>query len=112
MNRAWHDPRRITPEIRDGYLRAFRSMNWDRGMWEAARANRAPGLQRKLASLTTRTLVITGDDDRVVPVKQTERLARELPNASLTVIPDCGHIPQEEQPEALFDILMRFIETN
>jgi pimeloyl-ACP methyl ester carboxylesterase len=44
-------------------------------------------------------LVITGVDDRIVPTASSIRLERESPNASLVVIPQCGHLPQEECPE-------------
>jgi pimeloyl-ACP methyl ester carboxylesterase len=37
-------------------------------------------------------------------------MARELPGARLTVIPDCGHIPQEERPEAFMGVVTAFIE--
>ena len=43
-------------------------------------------------------LVITGDDDRIVPTDQSVRLAGALPNAELAVIPACGHVAHEEVP--------------
>lgn len=45
------------------------------------------------------TLVVTGDDDCWVPTQQSVRLASELPDAELAVIPECGHLPNEEHPE-------------
>jgi len=43
-------------------------------------------------------LVITGDDDRIVPTEQSLRLADSLPDAKLSVLPACGHLPHEECP--------------
>ncbi|NTW52603.1 MAG: alpha/beta hydrolase, partial [Chlorobiaceae bacterium] len=34
---------------------------------------------------------------------------RELPCAELLVIPDCGHLPQEEQPEAFVRGVQAFV---
>jgi pimeloyl-ACP methyl ester carboxylesterase len=55
--------------------------------------------------------VITGDDDRIVPTGQSVRLAEALPQADLVVIPNCGHVPQEECPDpflrALEDLLSK-----
>ena len=97
---AWHDPSRFTEEIWAGYTVPLRADNWDRALWELTRAGRGPDLAAQLSQLRVPTLVITGDDDRIVPTQQSIRLAGEIPGAKLVVIPECGHIPQEERPEA------------
>jgi pimeloyl-ACP methyl ester carboxylesterase len=109
LRRAWHDPSRIPPETRAAYTEPFHLCGWDDAMLALARANRPLDLPEHLSELTQPTLVITGDDDRIVPTKQTLRLAAELPRAQLVVIPDCGHIPQEERPEAFFQAIERFV---
>jgi pimeloyl-ACP methyl ester carboxylesterase len=35
--------------------------------------------------------VANGDDDRMVPTKNSYDLARRLPNSTLTIYPDAGH---------------------
>lgn len=40
-------------------------------------------------------LIVTGDDDRVLPTKGSVRLAREI-DAPVRVIEACRHLPQEE----------------
>jgi pimeloyl-ACP methyl ester carboxylesterase len=54
-------------------------------------------------------LVITGDDDRIVPTEQSVRLADELPNAELVVIAQCGHLPHEEQPDEFMRAVRDFL---
>jgi pimeloyl-ACP methyl ester carboxylesterase len=46
------------------------------------------------------TLLLWGKDDPWIPLAHGERLATVLPNARLTVIPECGHAPPEEHPDA------------
>jgi pimeloyl-ACP methyl ester carboxylesterase len=53
--------------------------------------------------------VITGDHDRIVPTKDSIRLAGELPNASLEVIGNAGHVPHEEQPRVFMEVVSSFI---
>ncbi|MCT7310180.1 alpha/beta fold hydrolase [Ralstonia nicotianae] len=36
-------------------------------------------------------LIVNGDNDRMVPTKNSEDLARRLPNSSLIIYPDAGH---------------------
>ncbi|MCX7839758.1 MAG: alpha/beta hydrolase [Anaerolineae bacterium] len=106
---AWHDPSKLTPEIWEGYAKPLRAENWDRALWEFTAASRPTDLRQRLSELTMPTLVITGDDDRIVPTEQSVRLARQLPNAQLVVIPSCGHIPQEECPEAFMRAVNEFL---
>jgi pimeloyl-ACP methyl ester carboxylesterase len=55
------------------------------------------------------TLVITGDDDRIVPTKDSLRLADEIPNASLALIKEAGHVPHEEQPQVFMEAIRTFL---
>ena len=54
-------------------------------------------------------LVITGDDDRIVPSEYSLRLVEELPNATLDVIAESGHLPHEEQPNAFMQAIIKFL---
>ncbi|MFZ5918920.1 MAG: alpha/beta fold hydrolase [Chloroflexota bacterium] len=107
---AWHDPSRLTPEIWEGYKKPLQVENWDRALWEFTLASHSPNLEERLDELQMPVLVITGDDDRIVPTGQSVRLAGELPNAELVVIPDCGHVPHEECPESFLDAARAFLE--
>jgi pimeloyl-ACP methyl ester carboxylesterase len=108
LRRAWHDPSKITPEMIEGYWKPLRAQHWDKALWELTKASRASDLEERLDELTMPTLVITGDDDRVVPTEESIRLAEALPNARLDVISDCGHLPQEECPEAFMEAVTTF----
>jgi pimeloyl-ACP methyl ester carboxylesterase len=102
---AWHDPSKLTPEIWEGYTRPLRASNWDVGLWEFTRASRPLDLDRRLGELRMPVVVITGDDDRIVPTEQSIQLARDIPGAKLAVLPGCGHVPQEECPTAFLEAL-------
>ncbi len=56
------------------------------------------------------TLVIHGDEDQLIPLAEAERMARELPDAKLAVIPGAGHLPNLEQPELFDDAVREFLE--
>jgi len=44
-------------------------------------------------------LLVTGDDDRVVPTADTRALAALIDGSELVVLDAVGHIPHEEDPE-------------
>jgi len=55
------------------------------------------------------TQIIWGRQDRLIPCELGERLARAIPGAALDLVDQCGHCPQEEQPEATLAVLKRFL---
>jgi pimeloyl-ACP methyl ester carboxylesterase len=110
LGMAWHDPSKVTPDVIEGYRKATQAQDWDKGLWELTKANGDANLSARVGSVTQPVLVITGDDDRIVPTKDSIRLAGELPNAELVVIPQCGHTPQEECPEQWLEAVTKYIE--
>jgi pimeloyl-ACP methyl ester carboxylesterase len=109
LESAWHDPSLITDEIIAGYRYPLQSQNWDKALWELTVASRASDLEDRLSEIGHPVLVVTGDDDRIVPTEQSIRLASELPNAELSVFEACGHLPQEECPQAFLDAVLPFL---
>ncbi len=110
LDLAWHDPSKITPDIIAGYTIPLQAENWDRALWELTLASEDLDLASRLAELSVPALVITGDDDRIVLTAESIRLAGEIPGAELVVIPACGHVPQEECPEAFLHAVRAFLD--
>jgi len=107
---AWHDTSRLSPETIARYQKPLQVDNWDKALWEFTLASRSSDLMDRLAEFTLPVLVITGDDDRIVPTADSIRLAGELPNASLMVIPQAGHVPHEERPDLFMQAVNEFVE--
>lgn len=61
-------------------------------------------------SITMPTLIAWCDYDRIVPLKVGIKLRRTLPNSTLKIIEDCGHMPQEEQPETTLRLIETFLD--
>lgn len=110
LESAWHDPSKITPETVEGSTLPLQVENWDQALWEFTLASREAELEGRLDELDMPVLVITGDDDRVVPTEQSIRLAGEIPGAGLAVIPSCGHVPHEECPQAFLEVTRSFLQ--
>ena len=64
----------------------------------------------KLPTLKVPVRVIYGEQDRILPdVAETmARVARDLPQAEVTALPDCGHFLQEEAGPRIGEELARF----
>ncbi|MCL4547128.1 MAG: alpha/beta hydrolase [Bacteroidetes bacterium] len=61
-------------------------------------------------NIPTACLIIWGKNDLVLPVENGIRLSKELPNARLEIINECGHVPQEEKPGVTFKKIYAFIK--
>jgi pimeloyl-ACP methyl ester carboxylesterase len=70
--------------------------------WDAERVSREAHL------LTQPTLLVWGDTDREVPLADGEELHRNISGSRLVVFRDCGHLPQEEYPEAFTKLVSEF----
>jgi len=111
LKTAFHDPSKITPDIFEGYQKPLQAKNWDEALWQLTVASQESGLVERLSEFAMPILVITGDDDRIVPTEQSLRLADELPNAMLSVIPQSGHLPHEESPIEFMQAVTKFLST-
>lgn len=109
LDSAWHDPSRITPEMQEGYTKPLRAENWDRALWEMTLATDYPDLVMQLENVRMPVLIITGDDDRIVPTADSVRLAGAIPGAKLVVVPNSGHVAHEETPEAVMIAIKDFL---
>lgn len=109
INLAWHNPALLPLEMVEYYQKPFQVENWDRALWEFTLANHPTDLTERLGEIGLPTLVITGDDDRIVPTEDSLQLAGELPNASLEVITNSGHLPHEEQPQVFMEAVIVFV---
>lgn len=65
-----------------------------------------------LSAVRAPTLVIVGGQDNADFREMAERLARELPNAELVVIPGAGHLPSVDRPDATLELVKPFLDRN
>ena len=64
----------------------------------------------RLGELGAPTLILWGEQDAVLPREEQERRAAAIPNATLRVYPDTGHLVHWERPEWVVRDLEAFIE--
>ena len=90
--RVWDEPQRqASLSIRNGFLRFF-------GM-------QAPKLIRQIPALQMPTTVIWGEHDHIVPAQNGEARATLQPGATFHRIAGAGHLPHQERPAELLDVL-------
>jgi pimeloyl-ACP methyl ester carboxylesterase len=103
------EPGAISNERLDAYYESF---NTPAARGSVLATLRATVDTRPVAAQTsriqTRTLVLWGHKDRLLPASVGQRLAREVRGARFELL-DAGHAPQEERPRELADTVRRFL---
>lgn len=56
------------------------------------------------------TLVLVGMDDVRTPVALSEEMAAAIPKAELVTLAHCGHLPSLERPEAVTEVMRRWLQ--
>jgi pimeloyl-ACP methyl ester carboxylesterase len=67
-------------------------------------------LYKWLHRIDVPTLLLWGADDRLFPKEYAYAFQRLIPGSSVSIIPECGHIPQVEQRQAFVAALEGFLE--
>lgn len=69
-----------------------------------------PDQTATLARFTGPALVLMGEQDRLCPLDRHQQMQGLLRNSRLVVIPEAGHLPVLEQPEATTDALQAWLD--
>jgi len=60
-----------------------------------------PKFIRHLKRLKMPTMIVWGEEDKIVPVQQTEMWQKHIPHAEVRVFKGAGHIVHLDKPEAV-----------
>lgn len=75
------------------------------------RAVAAVDLRPRLHEIACPTLVVTGEDDVLVPPGLAGELVSGIGGARLVSLSRCGHMPMHEQPDRLAEAVIEFVES-
>jgi pimeloyl-ACP methyl ester carboxylesterase len=72
--------------------------------------SRKPAAYEQIATIRMPTLIIWGDQDRLIDVSNAGRFQRDIPGSRLLVIKGSGHVPMEESPREVIAALENFLQ--
>jgi len=109
---AYFDDSKIDQDEVDAYAAPLRTAAGKHAIIYSARQIVPDGLaeiSERYKTIELPTLILWCDHDRIVPLEVGLKLRRTLPNSTLRLVEDCGHMPQEEQPESMLKLLQDFL---
>lgn len=109
---AYFDDSKIDQDEVDTYAAPLKTAAGKHAIIYSARQIVPDGLaeiSERYKTIELPTLILWCDHDRIVPFEVGLKLRRTLPNSTLRLVEDCGHMPQEEQPESTLKLLQDFL---
>jgi pimeloyl-ACP methyl ester carboxylesterase len=87
----------------------------DRAFWRWNRIWLHPpfrewSIEEEIATIACPLLAVQGLDDEYGTLEQIRGIARRVPQARLLELPDCGHSPHRDQPDALIAAVRSFFQ--
>jgi len=103
------DRRQIEPALVDFYVRQARNRRWRGGFLHTIRGTKDHCVRDRLADVRQPTLVISGQEDRIVNPEEVRAAAGDLCQGQFLMIPRCGHAPQIEKARLINRLVVRFL---
>jgi len=69
-----------------------------------------PDSRPGLAAIRCPTLVLVGEGDELTPPALADEMAQRIPGSRLVKVPDSGHLSTLEQPEAVTNALVEWLD--
>jgi pimeloyl-ACP methyl ester carboxylesterase len=102
----------ITQERLDALSRPLNAADGHNSMLQTLRHWKADRVEHDANLINQPTLIVWGEQDVVIPIKNAYKLNRLILNSRLIVFPRCGHLPQEEASESLSGVIDDFCRGN
>ena len=79
------------------------------GFDDALRACLDYDFRDRLPEIRQPTLIVWGENDSIIPVKDAHEFERLIPDSRKLVMKDTGHIPMAERPATFNDVMIEFL---
>jgi pimeloyl-ACP methyl ester carboxylesterase len=113
LKQVMFDKKKVTDDVVEAYYTRLCTVNAIDVQVKTARSidfSREDFIETAIRKNGTKTLIIWGRDDEWIPLKTVGyRFRNDLVNSTISIIPECGHIPQEEHPEKTAALILDFI---
>jgi pimeloyl-ACP methyl ester carboxylesterase len=112
---AFHDAEKVTPQAVNEYASPLYSPAAKHALRQTVEKlvpTDIDAFTARYKTLKVPAQLIWCENDKIVPLEYGKRLSQDLPNAELTVLSGCGHMPQEEKPEETAEAIRGFLAKN
>ncbi|GAB2688464.1 alpha/beta fold hydrolase [Aliiglaciecola aliphaticivorans] len=110
VKNVYGDPSKVTPELVERYYQ-LTTREGNRQALAARFAQTQPSeLINRISEIKQPTLIMWGQEDRLIPVDLGRRFQEEIENSELVIFATLGHVPHEEDPESTVKSVIDFLQ--
>ena len=99
----------VNQEMVDGYMKPFRTDHIFMALAKMIRDREGDLSSEALKKIDVPTLLIWGEEDKVVPISVGKRLHGDILNSTFISLNKTGHLVPEENPKAIWRHMLQFI---
>jgi len=110
VENVYADKSKVSDELADRYFELTLRKGNRQAFIDRFEAKRDVTAYSKIKSIEQETLVLWGAEDDLIQVENAYKFHRDLPNDTLVILENVGHVPMEESPQESLAAVRAFLD--
>ncbi|WP_462250681.1 alpha/beta fold hydrolase [Ekhidna sp.] len=110
VENVYADKSKVTDELADRYFELTLRAGNRQAFVDRLSMERPTDAYQYISEIKQPTLVLWGDQDLLIPVENAELFHKDLPNDTLVILENAGHVPMEEVPLRSVKVVRSFLD--
>ncbi len=111
LQQSVYDPKIMTAATITRYWELVRFPTNRQANINRSQTDREPEKWAEIDSINIPTLILWGEEDRVIPVSHAKLFNHKIKNSKMIIYSKIGHLPMEESPDQISEDIDRFISS-
>ena len=110
LENVFADKTKVTDELIDRYFQLTLREGNRQAFIDKLGTKKNTATYHDIKLIKQRTLVLWGDQDKLIPVEKAYQFHDDLPNDTLVIMKNVGHVPMEESPDLSLEAVIAFLK--
>jgi pimeloyl-ACP methyl ester carboxylesterase len=111
VENVFADKTKVTEALVDRYFELTLRAGNRQAFIDRFHATKTLNRAKNIKLIQQNTLVLWGEEDQLIPIEKAYQFHKDLPNSTLVILKDVGHIPMEERPHESLEAIISFLKT-
>lgn len=110
VENVFADKTKVTETLIDRYFELTLRKGNRQAFVDRLNTKKEMSTHQNIALIEQQTLVLWGEQDQLIPVKTAHQFHQDLPNDTLVIMKNVGHVPMEERPNQSLESVLLFLK--
>ena len=110
VENVYYDKTKVTEELVDRYFELSLRKGNRQAIIDRFKVKKDTISHKKIKLIEQKTLIIWGEEDKLIPLMMAYKFHDDLPNDTLVILKDVGHVPMEESPSESLRPVIKFLK--